>query len=145
MRVVNTDANSHWAKIPEKCLQDTERAKKNMYLDSYPQYCQHFLPFIVSINGLLGVEATATLKSIASRLTKKWRQPYSRTCIHVKSRIAITLVRAKNRCIRGSRVLVHRIRVQCLQWEEVAKAGPLQVSASRYTQDKRRPHPEPIP
>ena len=32
MRVVNTDAKSHSAKTPEKCLQESEQAKKNMYL-----------------------------------------------------------------------------------------------------------------
>ena len=30
MRVVNTDAKSHLAKPPDKCLQEAERAKKRM-------------------------------------------------------------------------------------------------------------------
>ena len=30
MRVMNTDAKSHLANTPEKCLQEAERAKKNM-------------------------------------------------------------------------------------------------------------------
>ena len=32
MRVVNTDAKSHMAKAPEKCLQEAERGKKRMNL-----------------------------------------------------------------------------------------------------------------
>ena len=32
MRVVNTDAKSHTAKTPDKCLQVAERGKKRMYL-----------------------------------------------------------------------------------------------------------------
>ena len=47
------------------------------------------------------MEATVTLKMIASRLTSKWKQPYSKTCGYVKSNIAITLVRAtytQNQC-----------------------------------------------
>ena len=43
------------------------------------------------------------------------------TCGYVKSRVAITLVRATHRCIRGSRVPAHEISVQSLQWEEGAR------------------------
>ena len=120
MRVVNTDVKSHSAKTPEKCLQEAERAKKKMYLEACLQQRRHFSPFVASIDGLLGVEATATLKRIASRLASKWRQPYSRTCGYVKSRTAITLVGATYQCIRGSRVPAHKISVQRLQWEDSA-------------------------
>ena len=54
--------------------------------------------FVASVDGLLGVEATATLKRLASRMATKWKQPYSKTCGYIKSRISITLVRATNRC-----------------------------------------------
>ena len=61
-----------------------------MYLDACLQKRQHFPPFFASVDGLLGVEALAKLKSISSRLATKWRQPYSRTFRYVKSMIAIT-------------------------------------------------------
>ena len=54
----------------------------------------HFSPFVASVDGLMGAEATATLKRIASRLATKCKQPYSKTCGYVKSRVATTLVRA---------------------------------------------------
>ena len=104
MRVVNTDAKSHSAKTPYKCLQEAERRKKRMYLEACLQQRRHFFPFVASVDGLLGVETTSTLKRLASHLSTKWRQPYSKTCGYVESRIAITLVRATHRCIRGSRV-----------------------------------------
>ena len=91
-----------------------------MYLEAFLQQRRHFSPFVASVDGLLGVEATATIKRIASRLDIKWRQPYSRTCGYVKSRIAITLVCATHRCIRESRVPEHRISVQRPQWEDGA-------------------------
>ena len=78
-RVVNTDAKYHSEKTPKKCLEEAERAKKKMYLEACIQQRRHFLPLVSSVDGLPGVEATATLKRIASRLAKKWRQPYSRT------------------------------------------------------------------
>ena len=116
MLVVNTDVNYYWGRTPEKYLEEAEKGKKKMYLEACLQQRQHFSPFVASVDGLLGVEATATLKKIASRLTSKWKQPYSKTCGYVTSRIAITLVRATHRCIRGSRVPTHRISVQRPQW-----------------------------
>ena len=79
MRVVNTDALSYFRKTPEKCLHEAEKVKKKMYLEACLHQCRHFSPFVALVDGLLGVEATATLKRIASRLATMWRQPYSKT------------------------------------------------------------------
>ena len=83
-----------------------------MYLEAFLQQRRHFSPFVALVDGLLGVESTATLKRLAIRLATKWKQPYSKTCGYVSSRIAITLVHATHRCIQGSRVPEHRISVQ---------------------------------
>ena len=91
-----------------------------MYLEHCLQQSRHFSPFAAFIDGLLGVEATATLKRIASRLASKWRQSYSKTSGSVKGRIAITLVRATHRCIVGTRVPAHKISVQIPKWEDGA-------------------------
>ena len=112
MRVVNTDALSYMRKTPEKCLYEAERGKKKIYPEACLQQRRHFSPFVASVDGLLGVEATATLKRIASRLAAKWRQPYSKTFGYVKSRVAITMVRATHRCLCVSLVSAHRISVQ---------------------------------
>ena len=120
MRVVNTDAKSHYVKTPEKCLQEADKGKKQMYLEARLQQRRHFSPYVASVDGFLGVEATETLKRLGSRLATKWRQPYSKMCGYVKSRIAITFVRATHHCIRGSRVLEHRIIVHQPQWEDGA-------------------------
>ena len=117
MRVVNTDAKYHLAKTPGKCLHEAERAKKNMFLEACLQQRQHLSPFVASADGLLVVEATATLKRIASHLETQWRKPYSRTYGYVKIRVAIILVRATHLCIRGLRVLSHKINVQSPQCE----------------------------
>ena len=74
MRVMNNDAKSHMAKAPEKCLQEAERGKKRMYLEACLQQRRHFSPFVASVDGLLGVEATTTLKRLASRLATKWKK-----------------------------------------------------------------------
>ena len=84
-----------------------------------PPAAQALLPLLSFVDGLLGVEAMATLKRLASCLATKWKQPYLNTCGYVKSRIVITLVRATHRCIRGSRVPTHWISVQQPHWEYV--------------------------
>ena len=109
MRVVNTDAPTHQKNDPQKCLHEAEQGKKKMHLETCLQQRLHFSPFVALAEGLLGVEATATLKRIASRLATKWKQSYSKICGYVKSSITITLVRATHRCIQGSRVPAHRI------------------------------------
>ena len=88
-----------------------------MYLVPYLQQRRNFSPFFALVYGLLGVEATATLNSLANHLATKWKQPYSKTCRYVKSNIAITLVRANHHCILGSRMPAHRINVQRPQWK----------------------------
>ena len=90
MRVVNTDAKSYWEKSPKQFLEKEEKSKKKMYLEACLQQRQNFSPFVAYVDGLLGVEATATLKRIANRLASKWKQPYSKTCGYVKIRIDIT-------------------------------------------------------
>ena len=92
-----------------------------MYLEACLQQHRHFSPFIASVDGLLGVEATATLKRLASRLATKWKKPYSKACVYFKIRTAITLVRSTHRCIRGLWVPAHRISVQRTQWEDGAR------------------------
>ena len=91
-----------------------------MYLVACLQQRRHYSPFVALVDILLGVEAMDTLKRIASHLVTKWRQPYSKTCGYVKSRVAITLVRATHRCLRGSRVPAHQISVQQPKWEDGA-------------------------
>ena len=69
------------------------------------------------VDGLLRVEADATLKRIASRLAQKWKEPFSCTCRYMKSRVAITLVQATYCGILGGRVPMSFIIVTCTQCE----------------------------
>ena len=118
MRVVNTDAKTHSVKTPEKCQQEAEKGENGcIWMHDSSSACTS-PPFVASVDGILGVEATTTLKILASLLSTKWQKPYSRTCGYIKSRIAITLVSATHRCIRGSRFLAHRISVQRPQRED---------------------------
>ena len=65
MSVVNTDSNSHSAKIPDNCLHKLERGKKRVYLEACLQQRRHFSPFVVSVDGLMGVEAKFNLEKVS--------------------------------------------------------------------------------
>ena len=106
MCIMNINAEFNLAKTPETFHQVAEWTKKKMFLEACLHQCQQFLPFITSVGELLCVEASDTLKRIASRLATKWRHPYFRTYIYVKSMVAITLIRTTHQCIRGSKVPV---------------------------------------
>ena len=118
MRVVDTDTVSYQSKIPEKCMDTSEWEKKRKYLNACLNKHRNFTYFTTFVYGLLGFEAEAALKRIASRPVQKWQEPYSRTCGCVKSIVSITLVRATHRCIWGSRVPESRINGTCPQWED---------------------------
>ena len=90
MRVVNTDALTHRKKDSENCFHEAERCKHKMYLEACLLNRRHFSPIFASVDGLMGVERAATLKSLASNLVTKWKQSYSKTGGYVKSRISTT-------------------------------------------------------
>ena len=75
MHVVNTDTKSHRTKDLERCLQEAERGNKPMYLEACLQQRCNFSPFVASVDGLLVVEETATLKRLASHMATNWKQP----------------------------------------------------------------------
>ena len=118
MHLLNTDSKSYLTKTPEGCRQDAAKEKKSIYLWGCLQQRWHFSPLFDSIDGLMGVEAKAILNRMASRLATKWHQPYLRTCGYIKSMNTINLMQARHRCIWGSRVIAHRISVQCSRWED---------------------------
>ena len=118
--VVNTDAVSYQSKTPEKCLDTAERKKKKKYLHACFNKRWHFNPLVASVEILLGVETEVTLEHIACRLAKKWKETYSRTCRYLKSRAAITIVRATHSCIRGGRVKASQISGNHPQWGDGA-------------------------
>ena len=118
MRFVNTDVISYQTQTPEKCLETAEREKKKKYLNTYINKRRQFTTFVASVDGLLRINAEATLKCTNSQLATKGKDPYSRTCGYMKSRVAINLVSATHLCIRGERVPASQISVTRPQWEE---------------------------
>ena len=59
---------------------------------------------MLSVDGLLAREAQFVIKRFADKLSIKWHKSYSEVMGWVHARLSFAILRATNRCIRGSRV-----------------------------------------
>ena len=100
-------------------IKSAEKEKKKKYLNDCLNQRRHFTPFVVSCEGMLGKEASTFLNRLGKSLSDKWKRPYSTTISFVRTRFAIALVRAKNKCFRGSRIHTNTISHKCT-WEDGA-------------------------
>jgi hypothetical protein len=110
VRITDTDQPSNRNTDPAKVLLRHEKEKK----DKYGALCiarrRTFTPLVFSVDGLLGKEATAASKRLASSLAAKWKRSYSEVCGFIRSRLSIALIRTSSRCIRADRNPTHRLR-----------------------------------
>ena len=122
IRVTDTDQASYVTRDPERVLQSHEKEKKRKYLRPCQQQRRAFTPFVVSVDGLIGMEAKNVMKALSRRLALKWQKPYSQVMSIVKTRISIACVQTSHRCLRGSCVLVKKMSRQ-IQWDDGAGLG----------------------
>ena len=88
---------------PPKALANADKLKKDKYLKHCLSKNWHFSPFIVSIDGLLGVEAGMVLKKIAEDQAAKMDVPRSVVINWLRTQISIASLRGNFRCLYGSR------------------------------------------
>ena len=110
VRITDTDQPTNRKIDPGKVLLRHEKEKKNKYGDHCIARRRTFTPLVFSIDGLLGKEATAASKRLASSLAAKWKRSYSEICGFVRSRLSIALARSSSRCLRGDRNPTHRFQ-----------------------------------
>ena len=109
VRICDVNQASYQLRKPAAIIKAVEGDKKRKYLGPCLTQRRHFTPFVVSYEGLLKKEVDTFLKRLSKKLADKWRRPYSQVVSFVKTRFAISLVRSKNRCIRGSIISTGRI------------------------------------
>jgi len=103
IRVTDTDAASYRTTDPKTVLKRHEREKKSKYNDLCLARHRHFTPLVFSVDGMLGVEAIAATKRLASLLSTKWKRTYSELCGFTRSRLSVALARLASRCLRADR------------------------------------------
>jgi hypothetical protein len=62
VQVTDTGVKSSRSHDPHKVLAQQEHEKRKKYFDACLKQCKHFIPFVVSMDGLLGREAAELLK-----------------------------------------------------------------------------------
>lgn len=100
VRVTETDASSNAKTDPYQVLRKGEQRKNTKYRAKCEEQRRHFTPLVFSVDGLMGAQATAATKRLASTLAFKWNRSYSEVCGYVRSRLSISLVRSMTRCLR---------------------------------------------
>jgi hypothetical protein len=77
VQVTDTDAKSHSKQLPANVLETHKKEKKRKYIGACLERRRHFTPFVCSLDGLLGQEATIFSKCLAVKLSAKWQRTYS--------------------------------------------------------------------
>eukprot|EP00957_Ditylum_brightwellii_P191005 14543737-Ditylum_brightwellii.AAC.1 len=102
VRITDTDAKSYILKPLGKVLFAQEKEKKDKYLQTCLNQNQHFSPFVVLVDEMLGKEAAMVLKQLSWKLAAKWDCPISHASNYVKRMISLSIMRAINYCLQGS-------------------------------------------
>jgi hypothetical protein len=71
VRITDTDCASSRDQDPRKILAQHERDKKKKYSVACADWRRHFTPLVFSVDGMVGVEAGAAIKRVASLLSTK--------------------------------------------------------------------------
>jgi hypothetical protein len=103
VRVVDTDAQSYVQRSVSAVLATAEREKKRKYTQATEARHASFSPFVLSVDGFLAREARFVVRRFADRLAIKWGKSYSEVMGWMKTRLSFAILRATNRCVRGSR------------------------------------------
>ena len=104
VKVFNPLARSYRDLTLTHCYEKCEKMKKRQY-GARIRDVEHgsFTPLIFSIQGGMSKETTVMYKRLASMITVKRPQDYSKTINLIRCYIGFTLIRSIIMCIRGSR------------------------------------------
>ncbi len=104
VRVFNPHAPSNKHNSLKASYIKHEREKKRSY-EQRIREIEHssFTPLVLSATGGLGREATIFYKRLASLLSHKWNNPYSKTFSWLRCRLTFSLLRSSILAIRGAR------------------------------------------
>ena len=108
VRVVDTDARSYENQTPIDILSQAEKEKNKKYLAACEE---RRAPLCVSVDGLLGREASRFLKRLGELLSLKWERSYSGIINWLRTRLSFAILRATIVCLRGSRTKWRSVNV----------------------------------
>ena len=104
IRVMDTDADSYSQRPVTAVIRSAEEDKKRKYNSAVEARCASFSPFVVSVDGFVGMEAGCVIKRTAEVLSLKWEKSYSQVIDYVRTSLSFAIIRATGLCLRGSRM-----------------------------------------
>ena len=96
VRVTDTDAPSHSQRVVSAILSSAEEAKKKKYSEAAALRRASFTSFVVSVDGVLGGEASFFIKHFAQKLAHKWDKSNSEVLGWMRARLSFAILRATN-------------------------------------------------
>ena len=102
--ISDTDQPSYKDDSSKKVLEAHVKRKKGKYLQACLDWRRTFTPLVYSVDGMACREARSFEKRIASLLADKWERSYSELVGYVRGRMAMSILRSNNTCLRGARV-----------------------------------------
>jgi hypothetical protein len=91
------------SKSIEAQLKHHENEKHKKYYEACDSEGMGFVPFVVSTDGALSLEAEKLLKTLADKLSTKWETSPGVVMGWMRARVAMAVARASSACIRGNR------------------------------------------
>ena len=101
---VDTDAQSYTHCTVSAVLTAAAKEKKRKYAQAALARHASFSSFVLSMDGLMVHEAQFVVMRFASKLSTKWRKSYGEGMGWAQTRLSFAILRATNRCVRGSRM-----------------------------------------
>ena len=111
VRVVDTDARSYLNRSPLAVLSTAEGEKKRKYHQACTNRRAQFTPVCVSVDGMMGNEASRFVRRLAEQLSARWDSNYSSVLCWIRTRLTFAILRATILCLRGSRTKWRSINV----------------------------------
>ena len=111
VRIIDTDTRSYCNRSPSEVLLTAEVEKKKKYHLAHTERRAQFTPLCVSVDGMMGKEASVFVKRLSERLSMKWNQNYNNILCWVRTRLTFAILRATILCLRGSRTKWRSINI----------------------------------
>ena len=96
VRICDVNQPSCLTKNPSAITESGEVEKKRKHLNSCLKQRRHFIPFVVSYEGMMGREANSFVYRLSKRFYKRWFRPCSKTVSFVRTRFAISSTHRQN-------------------------------------------------
>ena len=85
IRVIDNDAPSYQWRSPVSILEIGAVEKKRVYRSAVEDRRGNFIPFVLSVDGLLQREASHFVKRLSANLASRWEKPFSDVLASIRS------------------------------------------------------------